>query len=55
MNTLRLVSVGTAALIVCGCGTVAGRFVFSNGVEGRLDVQAVVAVGGQCHGSVVVK
>ena len=36
-------------------GTIAGRFVFSNGVAGELDVNAVVAVGGEYRGSVVVK
>ena len=36
-------------------GTIAGRFVFSNGIEGRLDVDARVAVGGTYQGSVVVR
>ena len=36
-------------------GTIAGRFVFSNGIEGRLDVTARVAVGGTYQGSVVVR
>jgi hypothetical protein len=36
-------------------GTIDGRFVFSNGVAGELDVNAIVAVGGEYSGSVVVK
>lgn len=36
-------------------GAIAGRFVFSNGVAGEVDVDAVVAVGGTYDGSVVVK
>lgn len=35
-------------------GAIAGRFVFSNGVSGALDVNSIVAVGGEYHGSVVV-
>ena len=35
-------------------GAIAGRFVFSNGVAGELDVNSIVAVGGTYHGSVVV-
>ena len=35
-------------------GTIDGRFVFSNGVAGALDVNSRVAVGGDYHGSVVV-
>lgn len=35
-------------------GAIDGRFVFSNGVAGRLDVQSIVAVGGTYSGSVVV-
>jgi hypothetical protein len=36
-------------------GAIDGRFVFSNGVAGELDVKSVVAVGGTYSGSVVVK
>ena len=36
-------------------GAIAGRFVFSNGVAGELDVNSIVAVGGDYRGSVVVK
>jgi hypothetical protein len=36
-------------------GTIDGRFVFSNGVAGELDVNSVVAVGGTYRGSLVVK
>ena len=36
-------------------GTIDGRFVFSKGVAGELDVNAIVAVGGEYSGSVVVK
>lgn len=36
-------------------GMIDGRFVFSNGVAGRLDVVARVAVGGDYSGSVVVR
>ena len=36
-------------------GTIDGRLVFSNGVSGRLEATAVVAVGGEYRGSVVVK
>jgi hypothetical protein len=36
-------------------GTIDGRFVFSNGVAGEVDVNAIVAVGGEYSGSVVVK
>jgi hypothetical protein len=36
-------------------GAIAGRFVFSNGVEGRLDVDSRVAVGGTYSGSVVIQ
>jgi len=36
-------------------GQIEGRLVFSNGIAGRLEVDAVVAVGGEYHGSVVVK
>ena len=36
-------------------GAIDGRFVFSNGVAGEVDVDAVVAVGGTYRGSVVVK
>ena len=36
-------------------GTIDGRFVFSNGVAGEVDVNAIVAIGGQYSGSVVVK
>jgi hypothetical protein len=35
-------------------GQIDGRLIFSNGVAGRLDAQAVVAVGGQYSGFVVV-
>jgi hypothetical protein len=35
-------------------GAIDGRFVFSNGVAGELDVKSVVAVGGTYSGSVVV-
>jgi hypothetical protein len=35
-------------------GAIAGRFVFSNGVAGELDVNSIVAVGGTYQGSVVV-
>jgi hypothetical protein len=35
-------------------GTITGRFIFSNGVAGELDVNAIVAVGGEYTGSVVV-
>ncbi len=35
-------------------GAIEGRLIFSNGVEGRLDVEARVAVGGEYNGSVVV-
>jgi hypothetical protein len=35
-------------------GAIAGRFVFSNGVSGKLDVNSIVAVGGEYSGSVVV-
>lgn len=36
-------------------GAIDGRFVFSNGVAGELDVNAIVAVGGEYRGMVVVK
>ena len=36
-------------------GAIDGRFVFSNGVAGELDVQSIVAVGGTYSGSVVVQ
>ena len=36
-------------------GAIDGRFVFSNGVAGDLKVNAIVAVGGDYSGSVVVK
>jgi hypothetical protein len=36
-------------------GQIAGRLVFSNGVQGRLEVEARVAVGGEYEGSVVVR
>ena len=35
-------------------GHIAGRLVLSNGVQGRLEVEAQVAVGGEYRGSVVV-
>lgn len=35
-------------------GAIDGRFIFSNGVAGELDVSAIVAVGGQYSGSLVV-
>ena len=35
-------------------GQIEGRLVFSNGVAGRLEADAIVAVGGTYHGSVVV-
>ena len=35
-------------------GHISGRLVLSNGVEGRLEVEAQVAVGGEYRGSVVV-
>jgi hypothetical protein len=35
-------------------GAIDGRFIFSNGVAGRLDVESRVAVGGTYDGSVVV-
>ena len=35
-------------------GAIEGRLVFSNGVQGRLEVDAVVAVGGDYSGEVVV-
>ena len=35
-------------------GEIDGRLIFSNGVQGRLDVTARVAVGGEYRGSVVV-
>jgi hypothetical protein len=35
-------------------GHISGRFVFSRGVEGRLDVDSQLAVGGQYQGMVVV-
>ena len=35
-------------------GQIEGRLVLSNGVQGRLEVEARVAVGGEYHGSVVV-
>lgn len=35
-------------------GHISGRFVFSRGVEGRLEVESQLAVGGQYHGMVVV-
>ena len=35
-------------------GAIEGRLVFSNGVQGRLEVEAVVAVGGEYRGFVVV-
>jgi hypothetical protein len=35
-------------------GAIAGRFVFSDGVSGELDVNSIVAVGGEYHGPVVV-
>ncbi len=36
-------------------GQIAGRLVLSNGVQGRLEVEAQVAVGGEYAGSVVVR
>ena len=36
-------------------GQIAGRLVLSNGVQGRLEVEARVAVGGEYAGSVVVR
>ena len=36
-------------------GQIEGRLVFSNGVQGRLEAEAVVAVGGSYEGSVVVR
>ena len=36
-------------------GAIDGHFIFSNGVAGELDVKAIVAVGGEYSGSVVVK
>jgi hypothetical protein len=36
-------------------GEIAGRLVWSRGVQGRLEVEAVVAVGGEYSGSVVIK
>jgi hypothetical protein len=36
-------------------GHITGRFVFSNGVAGRLDVEAQVAVGGTYQGAVVIR
>jgi hypothetical protein len=36
-------------------GHIDGRFVFSHGVAGRLETDGQVAVGGDYHGSVVVK
>ncbi len=36
-------------------GELAGRLVFSRGVQGRLEVEAVVAVGGEYSGSVVIR
>ena len=36
-------------------GEIAGRFLFSNGVAGRLEVEARIAVGGAYAGSVVVR
>jgi hypothetical protein len=36
-------------------GAIDGRFVFSKGIEGRLDVDAIVAVGGTYSGQVVVQ
>lgn len=35
-------------------GRIEGRLILSNGVQGRLEVEAQVAVGGEYHGSVVV-
>ena len=35
-------------------GTIDGRLIFSNGVAGRLEADAIVAVGGTYHGRVVV-
>ena len=35
-------------------GRIDGRLVFSNGISGRLDADAIVAVGGEYDGSVVV-
>lgn len=35
-------------------GAIAGRFVFSNGVSGELDVNSIVAVGGDYQGPLVV-
>ena len=35
-------------------GNIAGRFIFSNGVSGELDVNAIVAVGGTYTGTLVV-
>jgi hypothetical protein len=35
-------------------GHITGRLVLSNGVQGRLEVEAQVAVGGEYRGSVVV-
>lgn len=36
-------------------GAIDGRFVFSNGVAGELEVNAIVAVGGEYRGSLVLK
>lgn len=36
-------------------GAITGRLIFSNGVSGRLEADAVVAVGGAYRGSVVVR
>jgi hypothetical protein len=36
-------------------GQIEGRLVFSNGVEGRLQADAIVAVGGEYSGSVVLR
>lgn len=36
-------------------GAIDGRFVFSNGIAGALDVNAIVAVGGTYRGQVVVR
>jgi hypothetical protein len=36
-------------------GQIEGRLVLSNGVQGRLEVDAVVAVGGEYSGSVVIR
>lgn len=35
-------------------GTIDGRFVFSNGVAGEVEANAIVAVGGSYHGQLVV-